>query len=125
MSVNPNAIYILEQNIKRVNLLFISANPSAIHILEQNLNKVSWYHLSKNTNAISILERNLDKVNWYGLSSNSNATHLLFHFDYVQMKEQCRSFAEELAKYVFHPARLMSLCEKYEFDFDEYIEIVG
>ena len=36
----------------------LSLNPNAIHLLEQNLNKINWGHLSKNPNAINLLEKN-------------------------------------------------------------------
>ena len=34
---------------------FLSMNPNAIHILQNNINKVNWNYLSKNINAIHIL----------------------------------------------------------------------
>ena len=43
---------------------YLSLNENAIPILEKNLDKVNWYMLSDNRNAIHILEQNLDKVYW-------------------------------------------------------------
>ena len=40
--------------------MFLSMNPNAIHILENNLDKVDWRFLSDNPNAIHIIENNLD-----------------------------------------------------------------
>jgi hypothetical protein len=59
------------------------------------------------------------------LSLNPNAIHLLFTYDYSGMKEQMKSFTEELVRYVFHPSWLMRICYKYEIDLDDYVEIVG
>jgi hypothetical protein len=35
LSINPNAIHILENNIDKINWNYLSYNPNAIHILEQ------------------------------------------------------------------------------------------
>jgi hypothetical protein len=56
----------------RKNCLSLSLNPNAIHILEQNMNKVNWYLLSRNPNAIYLLEQNIDKIDWINLSKNPN-----------------------------------------------------
>jgi hypothetical protein len=41
------------------------------------------------------------------------------------MKLRLQPFAEELASYVFHPLRIMRICNNYRIDFEEYVEIVG
>ena len=46
MSINKNAVYILENNLDKVNLWRLSENDNAIHILENNLDKVDWYMFS-------------------------------------------------------------------------------
>jgi hypothetical protein len=55
----------------------LSMNPNAIHILEKYPEKINWWMLSKNQNAIHLLEANPDKILWNYLSENSNAIHLL------------------------------------------------
>ena len=35
LSLNPNAIYLLEENIDKINWRWLSLNPNAIHILEK------------------------------------------------------------------------------------------
>jgi len=54
--------------------MLLSMNPNAIHIIEQfiekNLDKVDWNSLSKNRNAIHLIKKNLDKVYWGYLSLN-------------------------------------------------------
>jgi hypothetical protein len=77
LSLNPNAIHILERNLDKVDWFYLSLNPNAVHILEQNWNKINWYNLSQNPNAIHILEKNFNKINWDRLSSNPNAIHIL------------------------------------------------
>jgi hypothetical protein len=37
-------------------------NPNAIYILEQHLDKINWANLSENIYAIHLLEKNLDKI---------------------------------------------------------------
>ena len=121
---NPNAIHILKQNLDKVNWDWLSLNPNAIHILEQNLDKANWDYLSQNPNAIHLLEQNLDKVNWEYLSQNPNAIHLLCKLNTEQMRLNCRSFAEELTTYVFHPVRLSRITQCYNIDLDEYFELL-
>jgi len=40
------------------------------------------------------------------------------------MRENCKGFAEELASYVFHPARLLRICETYGLELEDYFELV-
>ena len=65
-----------------------------------------------------------ENVDWRELSYNPNAIHLLAHLDIEKMRENCKAFAEELAEYVFHPARLLRICEVYGLELDEYFELV-
>jgi len=85
--------------------------------------------MTRNPNAIQLLENNIDKFDhsdyWVELSLNPNAVHLCFTYNYNEMKHKFRSFAEELARYVFRPFRLMEVCHLYEVEFDEYMEIIG
>jgi hypothetical protein len=48
----------------------LSLNPNAIHLLEQNQDKIWWEMFSLNPNAIHLLEQNQDKINWERLSRN-------------------------------------------------------
>jgi hypothetical protein len=66
----------------------------------------------------------LDKVNWSALLANPNAFHLFARLHTEKMRENCKAFAEELSAYVFHPARLMRICEVYGLELDEYFELV-
>ena len=45
--------YIINKNVSWFQL---SANPNAIYLLEQNLDKITWFQLSANSNAIHLLE---------------------------------------------------------------------
>ena len=100
-------------------LYVISSN-----IVEQHLDKVDWQGLSLNPNAIHILEQNIDKVNWRFLSRNPNAIHLFDTLNTKAMREKCQPFAEELAKYVFHPVRMQNMSQSYDYEFDEYVECI-
>ena len=77
LSLNFNAIKLLEENQDKINWDFLSFNKNAIHLLEQNLDKINWLNLSENKNAIKLLEQNQDKINWEYLSYNINAIKLL------------------------------------------------
>ena len=114
----------MEQNLHKVHWRYLSYNPNAIHILEKHLDKVNWYMLSKNPNAIHILEQNLDKVDWYWLSYNPNAIHLFSKLDTNKMRENNKAFAEELVSKVFHPMRLGRICETYNLELEELVELM-
>ena len=124
LSINPNAIPILEQNLDQINWENLSMNPYAIHILEKNLDKVEWSWLSKNPNAIPILEKNKKKIEWINFQLNPNVIQLVKFLDTEKMRENCKTFAEELTAYVFHPSRLVRLCNTYGLDLEEYFECV-
>ena len=108
----------------KIDWQWLSLNPNAIHLLEQNIDKVNWCELSRNPNAIHLLEQNLDKVDWDYLSQNPNAIHLLFKLNTDQMRLNCKPFAEELTKYVFHPLRLSRLSQCFNIDLTEYFELM-
>jgi hypothetical protein len=41
-----------------------------------------------------------------------------------KMKKNIEPFSQELTEYVFHPLRLAKLADKFQIDFDEYIELL-
>jgi hypothetical protein len=57
------SIYKLKQWVK-IDWMCLSVNPNAIHLLEKNLDEIYWEGLSLNPNAINLLEKNLDKIDW-------------------------------------------------------------
>ena len=102
LSLNPNAIHLLEKNPDKINWCHLSSNPNAIHLLEKNPDKIVWDWLSYNSNAIHLLEKNLDKINWHKLSANPS----IFELDYETLKERCLIYSEELIQKAFHPSRI-------------------
>ena len=46
----------------------LSVNPNAIELLEANPYKINWYYLSGNPNAIELLKANPNKIDWSILS---------------------------------------------------------
>ena len=154
LSRNPNAINILEQHLDKVDWVLLSLNPNATHILEQHLDKVDWTGLSSNENATHILEKHTNKINWnvislnkspnvvdliknnldkmfistfgqHTLAKNPNIAQILGVIDYEKMRSNCQPFAKELAEYVFHPLRLVRVCNTYELDLADYMELIG
>ena len=113
------------ENLDKVDWMELSCNPNAIPILEKHLDKVDWFVLSDNPNAIHILEKNLDKVDWEGLSINSNAMHILFPYDYPAMRNKMQTLCRELTEYVFHPVRLVLICDSYSMELEEYIDRIS
>ena len=101
LSLNPNAIHLLEKNQDKIDWEFLSANPNAIHLLEKNRDEIDWDMLSSNPNAIHLLEQNPDKIDWFWLSQNPS----IFEYDYQAMKDHMygSGLCEELMAKMFHP----------------------
>ena len=114
LSINENAIHILENNLDKVNWYWLSRNKNAIHILENNLDKVEWNYLSCNKNAIHILKNNLDKVDWYNLSQNEN----IFTYDYKKMHFLMESsgLKEEIINAYYSPNNVSKFIERGDLD---------
>ena len=115
---------LVEKNLDKVYWNILSRNPNAIPLLEKNLDKVYWVGLSGNPNAIHILEKNLDKVNWYYLSLNPNAHLFISKLDYEEMVLNSKEFSRELAECVFHPERLIRICERNDLELCDLLEIL-
>ncbi len=62
----------LNKNQDKIIWYMLSINPNAIKLLEANREKIDWNELSRNTNpeAIELLKANPDKINWFWLSGN-------------------------------------------------------
>ena len=79
------ASYLVKPKMKLLDKLYweiLSLNPNAIHLLEKNMDKIDWNELSHNPSAIHLLEQNIDKIYWFNLSSNPN----IFEIDKKQLK---------------------------------------
>ena len=107
-------------------------NKNANHILEKNLDKIDWYKLcgacceKRNPDAIKIIEKNMDKLDnncWEELSRSQYAIHLLFKYDYELMSQKMWPFKEELLRYIFNPKRILNICDLYNIEFDELMEM--
>jgi hypothetical protein len=74
LSINPNAIHILETYQDKINWVALVLNPNAIHLLKENIEKINWKKLSKNPNleAIDLLKENPIKIDWGTLCLNTN-----------------------------------------------------
>ena len=112
LSLNINAVKLLDENPNNIDLLnlsgnrnpyaidlikkyaidnkeladkidweILSCNPNAIDLLEtqikKNIDSISWYLLAENPEAIGILKNYREKIIWNALSSNPNAIDLL------------------------------------------------
>ena len=77
LSVNANAIDLLEANKDKINWKYLSKNSNAIRLLETNLDKINWKYLCLNRNAIDILKKNKDKIDYSRLVLNENAIDLI------------------------------------------------
>ncbi len=80
----------------------IFTNPYLFPIAEKLLNE----YIEKND------EKNIRNI-LCRMVSNPAAMHIIYSWDFNEMTNQNKLFAEELTSYVFHPLRLQRLSEKY------------
>ena len=86
MNITQDICYLITNNINKpeyklldwINKILLSLNSNAIHLLEDNNDKINWYYLSMNKNAYNILEGNIEKIDWYNLSRNTNPKIIKF-----------------------------------------------
>ena len=116
ISLNPNAIHLLEKNINKINWDMLSANPNAIHLLEQHTDKINWFWLSENPNAIHILQNNIDEIYLSELSINPS----IFEYDYEAMKKRLGLYKEELVAKQFHPKNMSKFVS---WGFEEFADL--
>jgi hypothetical protein len=70
------------------------------------------------------VKNNLDKIHWYMLSGNPNAHLFLSKLDYQEMKSNTKDLSRELAEQVFHPERLIRICERNDLELCDLLEIM-
>jgi hypothetical protein len=107
-------------NIKNTAALYIPKNREFISEIYDILNnRIEWEHnfvLDYNIyfadNCVYYplpeIEEVLEQMNYVAAKLSE-----IINFDYVKMKKDNMNFAEDLAKYVFHPKRIINICEKY------------
>ena len=86
----------------------LSMNPNAIHLLEKNPDKIDWAFLSQNPNAIHLLEQNVNKIKWNLLLFNPN----IFELNYEFLKKRMDVLREELMMKAWHPNRVNKWLEE-------------
>ena len=79
-------------NIDNLDWLYLSLNPNAIDLLEKNQDKIDWSYLSENPNAIHLLEKNFNKIDWIFLSLNPK----IFEIDRVKWRKQMEEYYHNL-----------------------------
>ena len=143
---HPRAMDLLENNMHDVWVALklhwgnLCANPGAVHLLEkyaetyiadkeETIQSQLFERLARNPNpeASCLLKPHLKSIfdGWVYLGNHPNVGHIFGTLNYSKMREQCMPFARELAEYVFHPARLLRVCDIYDMDLADYIELIG
>ena len=134
LSYNPNAIRILENHLDKIIWSNITINKNSLNILEHNISNINLKasrFLRQNKNAVILLKKYpylvdfLDDYDWYELSYNPYLCDLLYDkYNYKKMKEQMKDFCEELVQKVFHPLRLQRICNLYNLDLTDYLDLL-
>lgn len=115
------------------NLLSI---PSAIEIIKQIYSFGDIFNDTRDTSRIVSnynsyelyihYEYNIRTCNRYVLDQILEQPHLInlvYTWDYESMKNNNMEFVEELVSKVFAPKRLLKICQDYEIEFDELMEM--
>jgi hypothetical protein len=123
LTINPNAVSLLQENQDKIYWPNLSKNPNAIDLLKENQDKIYWLNLSKNPNAIDLLKENQDKINWYNFSKNPN----IFTHDYKSMKENMKNsgIAEEIMSVMFHPKNMNKWINWGFTEHEEFINLIN
>ncbi len=132
---NINAIHIIEKNVDKLNIEdwnILFSNENAFKLIINNIDKidlssVSWLNIASTKHYrefIDILNsKNVKKLKSCSIPNDYfmkiDFIHNFIKLDYEKMKKNNSSFLEELVSKVFHPNRLLKLCDKYNMTFDE------
>ena len=104
----------------------LSLNENAIEILEKYKSKIDWNGLSQNKNAIRILEKNEKNINFDELATNEGATNLLkkhyenednIRHDYLALNKS--KYAMDLLEDIFEK---YGISENENFELEEHIK---
>jgi hypothetical protein len=68
--VDVDSIALLNDNSDAIHLMYLSMNPEAIHLLEMYPERINWSNLLENTKGVHLLYDNLTKVDWHRASTN-------------------------------------------------------
>jgi len=85
LSLDKNAVPLLEKHPNKICWTNLSSNPNAINLLSNNLDKIDWYWLSINIGAKEIIKQNIDKliINYIPtLNYNNHISWKLLHYNY-------------------------------------------
>jgi hypothetical protein len=140
-NVNPSAMDLLENNVYDMWVILkirwgpLCANPSALKLLEKPFAQKQivefglFNMLAENPNpeVIHLLRPHLNSLfcGWGYLGENPCIAQMLGTMDYTKMRANCRAFARELTEVVFHPDRLLRLCDQHNMDLVDYMELIG
>jgi hypothetical protein len=123
---SPEAFTLLSKHIDRIDWSVLSANesPRAIALLTQYPDRIDFGELIYNKNAISLFKQYPEKIEWEMVSECRFICDILLDYDYIAMRDTMQEFTNELIQYVFHPKRLIRICNLYNIEFIDYVEML-
>jgi hypothetical protein len=136
MASNPadKAIDILFQYPEEIDWYRFSMNPSprAIQYLRDHPDRINWDSIFANPSdeVVPLLreyirKNELSPIQWQNLCM-CHAQHfpeMFIRLDYPKMRERWRPLKEELETVVLHPDYLLSIAERYGFDFKSVLKM--
>lgn len=94
-----------------------------------------WFHISssndwilKNKYFSLFMDKYVERLKFYSGSTNisnklTDCHSYMLRLNYSKMRKKCMPFAEELTAYVFNPNRLQKLCDLYNLNLEEILDI--
>ncbi len=86
----------------------LSLNPNAMYLLETNSEKIKWNSFCKNPSGIHIVIQNFEKINWKWFYLSKNPA--IFELDYDFFHQRMNLIRKELIEKTWHPNRIQLWC---------------
>ena len=118
-TVNDETIDIILNN--RVIKEYISIRPKKNGNVD---NIVDFYHCYWYPNDwVGLLQMCCNIPNYKNFKSK-DGWWIINSYNYTKMRERNKNFCEELVKKVFHPERIQRICDAYNMDMTQYLDLI-
>ena len=127
---------------EKINWIIVSCYSKNISILEENLDKIDIFYLSINIYATSLLKKYKYKLGYFFFNKSVNSKRIkmietikeyeninltwknpeIFELDYEKMSENNEIMYQELIAEIMKPSRILKKIEEYDNENYDYLE---
>ena len=127
---------------EKINWIIVSCYSKNISILEENLDKIDIFYLSINIYATSLLKKYKYKLGYFFFNNSVNSKRIkmietikeyeninltwknpeIFELDYEKMSENNEIMYQELIAEIMKPSRILKKIEEYDNENYDYLE---